>query len=61
MIYCFMLAILESTETKAKYIKRSGEENMIDCLERNEKHRAIYHYQGQLVGNYDKCDSVDEG
>jgi hypothetical protein len=56
-----MLAILESTETKAKYIKRSGEENMMDCLERNERYGVIYHYQGQLVGNYDKYDSVDEG
>jgi hypothetical protein len=45
----------------AKYIKRSGEENMMVCLERNEKHGVIYYYQGQLVVNYDKCDSVDEG
>ena len=44
----------------AEYIKRNGEDKMLDCLERNEISGTIYHYPGQLIGDYDKCETVDE-
>jgi len=44
----------------AEYIKRNGEEKLLDCLERNEKLGIFYHYAGQLIGDYDKCETVDE-
>jgi hypothetical protein len=44
----------------AEYIKRNGEEKMLDRLEQNEKQGVVYHYPGQLIGDYDKCDSADE-
>jgi len=44
----------------AKYIKQNGEEKMMHCLELNEKAGIAYHYEGQLVGDYDKCTTVDE-
>ena len=44
----------------AEYIKQNGEEKMMDCLERNEQAGVVYHYQGQLVGDYDKYETVDE-
>ena len=42
-----------------EYIKRNGEEKLMDCLERNEKAGIQYHYPGQLTGDYDKCTTVD--
>jgi hypothetical protein len=44
----------------AKYIQKNGDEKMMDCLERNEKAGIVYHCQGQLIGDYDKCGAVDE-
>ena len=44
----------------AEYIRRNGEEKLMDCLERNEKAGITYHYKGQLIGDYDKCATVDE-
>jgi len=43
----------------AQFIKQYGEDKTIDCLEYNEKNGVVYHYQGQLVGDYDKCETVD--
>ena len=43
----------------AEYIKRNSEEKMMNNLERNEKRGVVYHYPGQLIGDYDKCDSVE--
>ena len=43
----------------AQFIKQNGDEKMMDCLEQNEKKGIVYHYTGQLVGDYDKCDTVD--
>ena len=34
------------------YIKRYGEPNLLDCLERNEKAGVVYHREG-IVGDYD--------
>lgn len=43
----------------AEFIKKNGENMMMDCLERNEKRGIVYHYPGQLVGDYDKCETVE--
>ncbi len=52
----YKVRILAFTE----YIRQNGEEKMFNCLERNEKKGVLYHYPGQLVGDYDKCETVDD-
>jgi len=44
----------------AEYIKQNDEEKMMDCLEQNEQKGVVYHYLGQLVGDYDKYSTVDD-
>jgi hypothetical protein len=39
--------------TFIKFIAEYGEEKFMDCLERNEKNGVVYHYDGQLIGDYD--------
>ena len=41
------------------YIKRYGEPNLLDCLERNEKAGVVYHREG-IVGDYDDFNDVEE-
>jgi hypothetical protein len=43
----------------AEFIKQYGEAELMACLERNHKAGVRYHYDGQLVGDYDQLDSVD--
>jgi hypothetical protein len=43
----------------AEYIKLNGVEKMLECFERNEKRGIVYHYPGQLIGDYDKYNTVD--
>ena len=44
----------------AEFIKQDGEKKMMDCLERNEKQGVVYHYPGQITGDYDKYKTVEE-
>ena len=44
----------------AQFVKEFGEEEMIRCLEKNEAAGIIYHYPGQLVGDYDRHDTERE-
>ena len=44
----------------AEYIKQNGEEKIMNCLEQNEENGVVYHYPGQLIGDYDKCSTVDD-
>ena len=44
----------------AEFIKQHGEEKVMECLERNEKNGIVYHYPEQLVGDYDKYETVDK-
>lgn len=39
--------------TFAKYIAQNGEEKLIRALEKNEQNGVLYHYPGQLTGDYD--------
>lgn len=41
------------------FIKRYGEETLLDCLERNEKQGVVYHRDG-INGDYDDFADVDE-
>ncbi len=41
------------------FIKRFGEDELLNCLERNEKSGIIYHREG-VNGDYDNFDDVEE-
>lgn len=41
------------------FIKKYGEKELIDCLERNEKNGVVYHREG-IIGDYDDFDNVDD-
>ena len=41
------------------FVKRYGEADLLDCLERNEKNGVVYHRQG-VTGYYDDFDDVEE-
>ena len=40
------------------FVKRYGENALLDCLERNEKHGVVYHRSG-INGDYDDFDDVE--
>ena len=42
-----------------RFMKRYGEEGLLDCLEENEKNGIVYHREG-LKGDYDDFDDVEE-
>lgn len=44
----------------ASFIRENGEEAMLSALERNEKLGIVYHYPGQLTGDYDQFATVEE-
>ena len=41
------------------FVKKYGEEKLLDCLERNEKNGVVYHREG-INGDYDDFDDVDQ-
>ena len=41
------------------FIKRYGEEELLNCLERNEENGVIYHSKG-IMGDYDDFDDVEK-
>ena len=41
-----------------EFIRRYGEEALLDCLERNEQNGVVYHRQG-IVGDYDDFDDME--
>jgi hypothetical protein len=45
--------------TFAKYIKEHGEDALMARLEINEQSGIAYHYEGQLVGDYDAADTEE--
>ncbi|MCH5287493.1 MAG: DUF3795 domain-containing protein [Christensenellaceae bacterium] len=40
------------------FVRRYGEEALLDCLEANEKHGVVYHRSG-ITGDYDDFDDVE--
>ncbi len=45
--------------TFAKFIQEFGEEELLRCLERNEKAGMMYHYENSLTGDYDIPDTEE--
>ncbi len=41
------------------FIKKYGEEELLNCLERNERNGVVYHRSG-INGDYDEFDDVEE-
>ena len=41
------------------FVKRFGEKELLDCLERNEKNGIVYHREG-INGDYDDFDDVEQ-
>lgn len=41
------------------FVKKYGEEKLLDCLEENEKRGIVYHREG-IYGNYDDFDDVEQ-
>lgn len=41
------------------FVKRYGIEELLDCLERNEKNGVVYHREG-INGDYDDFDDVEK-
>lgn len=46
--------------TFAKYIAQYGAESLMNALQNNEENGFIYHYDGQLIGDYDLLQSEEE-
>lgn len=44
----------------AQFAKEYGTDELTKCLLRNKENGIIYHYDGQLVGDYDICETVEE-
>ncbi len=44
----------------AGFAKEYGTDELTKCLFRNQAKGIIYHYEGQLVGDYDKCEAEEE-
>lgn len=42
-----------------QFIKRYGEDELLDCLEKNERNGVIYHREG-LIGDYDNFEDVEK-
>lgn len=43
----------------SEFIREHGEDELMDCLERNERAGIVYHYEGKLVGDYDTPGTID--
>lgn len=44
----------------AKFAKEYGTEELVHCLMKNKADGILYHYDGQIVGDYDKLETEDE-
>lgn len=43
----------------SQFVRRYGEETLLDCLERNERRGIVYHRRG-ITGDYDDFDDVED-
>lgn len=44
----------------ASFIKNYGTETLLNCLAENEKLGIVYHYPGQIIGDYDQLETEEE-
>ena len=42
-----------------EFIRRYGEEELLNCLETNEKNGIVYHREG-IIGDYDDFDNIED-
>lgn len=54
------ILIKQRIRTFCKFRKEYGEETLIQCLLENEKKGIHYHYENELVGDYDACEDEKE-
>lgn len=43
-----------------RFIAQYGEEKFIKAMEKNKSAGMVYHYEGQIIGDYDKSETEDE-
>lgn len=44
----------------ARFAKEYGTDELARCLLRNKENGIVYHYDGQHIGDYDKCETEEE-
>lgn len=44
----------------ARFAKKYGTDELTRCLLRNKENGIVYHYDGQHIGDYDKCETEEE-
>jgi len=44
----------------ARFVKAYGEDELVRCLLRNNENGIVYHYDGQIIGDYDKGKTENE-
>lgn len=44
----------------SRFIAKYGEEKLMECLKHNEENGMLYHYENELVGDYDKPNTEEE-
>lgn len=44
----------------ARFAKEYGTDELTRCLLRNKENGIVYHYDGQHIGDYDKCETEEE-
>lgn len=44
----------------ARFSKEYGTDELMRCLMKNKANGIVYHYDGLVVGDYDKCETEDE-
>ncbi len=44
----------------ARFAKEYGKDELIRSLFKNKEKGIVYHYEGQLMGDYDKCKTEEE-
>ena len=42
-----------------EFVRRYGKDELLDCLERNEKAGIVYHREG-IIGDYDEFDDIEK-
>ena len=56
---CVMKIVKIKPYTFTMFIKKYGEDKLLDCLEENEKKGIVYHRDG-INGDYDDFEDVDQ-
>lgn len=46
--------------TFVRFAREQGVDELIRCLRRNQENHILYHYEGQLTGDYDQTESEEE-